>query len=293
MSIAVYKKRIQSSDTTWGNFNITAQTLREIAAYATSISGLLINNDALPYNVYSSLDFSGSGMEECVFKWSTASNSEMVWFGVCKDGHTEYTNPDTFVRLSQYSHMDPSGTNLVNDLYLIVKDGRLVYIACKYMLPDDSYVLSSGGIFLFYDDDGLRVGFQGGGGNSSSMIYGDLKAYDDTNNRPLGTVILGGEYELSGRLVTTVWGASVAGGTYKTPTGKALIYPVFQNDRANRASVLREYPVGIKCDDLGVTGTYNVAPKFKKIQIDSQKYIHVGDHYWMPYDTYSESVINV
>ena len=125
------------------------------------------------------------------------------------------------------------------------------------------------------------------------MIYGDLKAYDDTNNRPLGTVILGGEYELSGRLVTTVWGASVAGGTYKTPTGKALIYPVFQNDRANRASVLREYPVGIKCDDLGVTGTYNVAPKFKKIQIDSQKYIHVGDHYWMPYDTYSESVINV
>lgn len=293
MSIAVYKKRIQSSDNTWRDFNITAQTLREIAAYGTSVSGLLINKDTLPYSVYSSFDFSGRGMEECVFKWSTASNSAMVIFGVCKDGHTEYTNPETFVQLAEYSHTGSGGVNAVNDLYLIVKDGRLVYIECETVLPGGSYQKYSGGIFLFYDEDGLRVGFQGSHSSSSSIIYGDLKAYEDTNNRPLGTVILGGEYELSGRLVTTVFGPSVYGGTYKTPTGKALIYPIIQNDRANRASIIREYPVGIKCDDLGITGAFNVAPKYKKIQIDSKKYIHVGDHYWMPYDTYSETTINV
>lgn len=290
MSIAVYRKKIQSSDPVWSDFNITAQTLREIAAYATSISGLLINNDAYPYNVYSSLNFSGGDMEECVYKWSTASNSAMVLFGPCKDGHTEYTNPETFVQFSEYSH--GSGT-LEHYLYLIVEDGRLIYMECRNVGNSD-YLKSSGYVFFFYDDDGLRVALQGGGGGGAlSILYGELKAYDDTTSRPTGTVILSGEHELSGSLPRRVFGNSVVGGTYKTPAGKALIYPVIQNDRAYKVDKIREYPVGIKCDDLGITGSANTAATYKRIQIGNQKYIHVGDQYWMPYDTYTESVINV
>lgn len=292
MSIAVYRKRIQSSDNTWRDFNITAQTLREIAAYGRSISGLLINNDALPYNVYSSLNFSGGDMEECVFKWSTDSQSAYVLFGAVKDGHTVYTEPDTYTRLSEYSHTGSGGNYAWNDLYLIVKDGQLIGMNCHNAFNGSDWYRDSGFILFYYDDDGLRVAFEGGVGSSYvSPTCGDLKAFDDTNNRSSGSIILAGEYELSGRIPYRILNITATG--YKTKAGKALIYPVYCNDVANRIDKHLEYPVGIKCDDLSISGAYNIAPSYQKIQIEGQKYIHIGDQFWMPYDTYTETTINV
>lgn len=291
MSTAIYRKRIYSSNLIYGDFNVCAQTLREIAAYCTSISGLQIDYDSDPKHVYSSLNLSGGDIEELVYTWRSDVMGAMVLFGAVRDGHTMYDPPDTYVEFTQYSHTGTGDDRAFNDLYLIVQDGQLIGMSCKMGIAGSTWYWDSGFILFYYTDDGLHVAFQGGNASYVSPIYGDLKAFDDTNNRPAGSIIFAGDYELVGRLSNRT--LNYTGYGLKTPANKALMYQIYQMDIANKIDKLVEYPVGIKCNDLNITGLGSTPPSYQKIQIDWQKYMHIGEGYWMPYDTYSESFIEV
>lgn len=280
MSVTVRKKRIYA-DSTAGRYDVMYQLLQEILVYGRSISG--VKTKSVPgegYYIYSSINLSGGSLEELIFNWYSGS---FLKFGACRDGHEDYTDPDTYAEAVSNNDYDIF-------LYLYEKDGQLIGLN---MVHNGSPARDSGHFVFYYDDDGLKVCFQGYYGDYVSPTYGDLRVNDGTSQGGYGTIILAGEYEFAGNFAPNVVSNTVAGGNIKTAAGYVLMYPVMQNDAQNRANIQREYPVSILCSDLAIYGYRGTRATYRRISVDGKNYIHIGGALWIEYDNFVESTIHV
>lgn len=281
MSVTVRKKRIYA-DSSAGRYNVGYQLLQEILAYGRSISGVKTKtNPGENFEIYSSINLSGGNTEELIYHWLAGSATK---FGACRDGHEDFTDPDTYTEAAFNDDYDLF-------LYLYEKDGQLIGFNTSH---NGSPARDSGHIVFYYDDDGLKICFQGYSGDYVSPTYGDLRVTDYSSQAGgLGTIILAGEYEFAGYFAPNIVSNTVAGGNIKTAAGYVLMYPVMQNDVLNKADIQREYPVSILCSDLYIYGSRNWRATYRRISVDGKNYIHIGGALWIEYDNFVESTIHV
>ena len=277
MSVIVRKKRIYS-DTSAGRYGVMLRLLEEILAYGTSISGIKQDTG----KIYSSINFSGGDLEEFIFNWNSSYPAK---FGACRDGHEDFTDPDTYTEIAQNSEYDIF-------LYLYEQDGKLIGLNTSHNSESlGGPARDSGHVLFYYDEDAFKVCFQGYYGDYVSPTYGDLRVADGYAAGGNGTTIIPGEYEFAGYFAPNITGSYVAGGNYKTAAGYVLKYPVVQSNVKNEVYIQRDYPVSIACGDFAIYGYRGTRATYKRIRVDGKKYIHIGGGLWIEYDTmYSTSI---
>ena len=254
----------------------------------TPISEYSLQNN----RIYESYTLAGGQEQLAIFYNDT--NKAVI--GAIEQGHTPFEWPgtnDCFMQFNVDVQSNPSRTT-----YFIADDNNnIIGIQTDY----------GGWIFFYRDSDGVRIAFQDTSRtNDSYQNYIGNRIYNGGVygfigfGQYYGSVIKAGEYVFSGYAQYLPF--AMGRGDYSgLKTGKVLKFTTLQSDERMGYKIEREYPVSIYDGDQAYTpqnmdrmsGAGSLSLTHKKIQIDGQKYIHLGGLAWIPYDTITEINITI
>lgn len=200
------------------------------------------------------------------------------YWGICSDDHnwSSYAIPNI-----QYYLMQNGGEDYDYDISFIVRDNRLiacVHDFCGYWIfhttTDGDLVVETPGQTSKYN---LGYGYLTR--NNGSFIFNPDKLTGTSGNAQAWI----GE---------NISGISINAGNFNLPADKMIRFSNIYCDRTRSAmKQIEDYPLGMY--GAGVPCAVPQDPMFKKVIIDSKKYIHVGSLNWIEYDNIIENTYNV
>ena len=258
---------------------ITQNVSKSLRDHLVSYSGITPvqqystqNNDA-----YESYTLNG-GQEQLAFY----NMYGQCILGAIENGHTPFVRPGTYDFFMKYSAFSIPGS-------------RTTY----FVADDNNNILgikadAGGWIFFYRDTDGVRIAFQDATADNYANYIGNRMGGILVGHS--GSVIKGGEYIFSGYAQCPPFNIE----TQISPgNGKILKFATLQSDQRMGYNVEREYPISMYDGDqawtprnVDITAS-TLFIRNKKIQIDGQKYIHLGGFAWIPYTTITETNITV
>lgn len=245
------------------NKGLFAKKIAEIISRFNGIS--IVEQAAIGTNgVYRSFDF-GNG--EGFALYFNGTYSYPVLIGAIEDGHTISTEPST----KTVCHESLYTTFQCNFWAFADDNNKLVGL----------WFETGGWMFFYYEEDGsVKVAFQGKNkidNSTSYILYGDI--LNGEEQKHYGTTITLADYVSAGVLICTGEEA------YIPPTGKMIKWSGIQLDKMFNAEKARSYPAMMFGKNMASNTDASTYATLQKIQIGTQKYVHVGGFCWMPYDT--------
>lgn len=220
-----------------------------------------------------------AGKDQIVFYANLQSPSYN--FGLCEDGYNPIYSPGSIRTPYVYWPMMPStpGDWSVSDFAVAVKDGKVIGFSQRV----------TGFTFFHYTDDGVIADRQW----ECTSNFG--QQWTASTGQHIGSGIACGDcIRVKPGQDPIVWIGTSYGNVitanvsnYNLPTGKILKYEsVIWDQIAAVIGSEKDYPV--QMTGAGVIVEPKNYPSYKTIQIDTQKYIHMGANCWLPYDSIVE-----
>ena len=281
MSTTIHKYTVTSTDVTAPRVDIH----KRFSEIFGSMPGVVVNKPLIQDgNAFAIVYGLEPGKGQVVFYAMGNLQTPTCYFGLCSNSYVPRIISGSLYSPETYWFMMPStiGDETVSDMAIAVKDNKVIGLSQRV----------SGFVLFHHTEDGViadrqlecisnfgqqwtvhtGVNFNGGGISGSCG--------DCIREKP-GLTAMKFEGTSYGNVIT----ANVS--NYNLPTGKILKYEsVIWDSLGGVKGVVKDYPV--QMTGAGVVVDPKSYPSYKTIQIDTQKYIHMGANCWLPYDSIVE-----